>query len=168
MPAITPFTDALAVVGEVIAVPPGPDHAYVVAPVAAPLRVNVPPTHNGFGVALAVTPVGDVAVTVTAVVTPVALPQTLVAVIVYMPALPIAAPFTAALIAAGVVIAVPPGPVHKYVVAPVAAPLRVIVPPTQSNVGEALAVTPVGAVAVTLTDNVEAVVDPQVFDADKV
>jgi hypothetical protein len=85
-----------------------------------------------------------------------------------MPALPTTAPFTAAFKFAGVVMAVPPGPVHKYVVAPVAAPLRVIVPPTQSNVGVAPAVTPVGAVAVTLTDDVEAVVDPQAFDADKV
>ena len=47
----------------------------------------------------------------------------------------------------GLVIAVPPlGPAHEYEVAPVAVPVSVNVPPTHTVVGDAVAVTPVGAV----------------------
>ena len=83
------------------------------APVAEPLRDNVPALQIGFGSALADTPVGTVAVTTTADVDAVAVPHTLVADKVYTPAFPAITPFTDVVADVGLAIAVPPGPDHE-------------------------------------------------------
>ena len=77
-------------------------------PVAVPVSVRFAPLHIGLGVAEAVTDVG-VVLTVTAVVTAVVLPQELVAVIVYTPALVVTTPVTPVTSDEGAVMAVPPG-----------------------------------------------------------
>lgn len=58
----------------------------------------------------------------------------------------------------------PIGPLQPQLVAPVAAPVNVRVPPTQTGLGDAEGVTPVGALLTTTLD-VVAVVVPQLFIA---
>ena len=66
--------------GEAIPVPPGPVHANDTAPVAPPLSVTFVPGHALVGFTVAVTEVGAVATTESAVVVTELVPQELVAV----------------------------------------------------------------------------------------
>jgi hypothetical protein len=102
----------LAEVGLEIAVPPGPVHAKVVAPVERPVSVKLLPTHKGLGVAVALTPVGVVTILTAAEVAVIVGQPAVLAVNVYTPALPATTPVTLVLNDVGLPIAVPPGPVQ--------------------------------------------------------
>ena len=81
------------------------------APVAVPVSTRLLPLHIGFGVAVAVTPVG-VGFTTNDAVVALAVHEPTVATNVYTPALPATTPVTPVLNDVGLVIAIPPGPLH--------------------------------------------------------
>ena len=68
----------------------GPDQLQLVAPVAAPVKLNVLPAQIGFGLALALAAAGTV-FTVTVVLAVAVHPLPLVTVKVYAPAIPVVA-----------------------------------------------------------------------------
>ena len=104
-----------------------------VPPLGVPLSEVLSPTH-----ASADPEIEGRAFIVTAEVTAVTVGQpAILAVNVYTPALPAATPFTLALIVDGLVMPVPPGPVHAKFVAPGATPLSESTCPRQTGFGVA-------------------------------
>lgn len=161
-----PDTLVLELLGEDIAVPPGPVHAKLEAPLVVPVNVIVPPTHSGPVVAVA--EIVGIPTTVTEAVLALVVPQPLVAASVYTPALAATTLLTPVLNEVGLVIAVPPGPVQAKLVAPVAPPFNVRFWPAQTVVGVTVAVTAVGTPELTTRALVVAVVVPHKFVALKV
>lgn len=119
---------------------------------AAPVSVRFAPGHNKVGLATAETPVGAVAFTTREAEVAVTVKHEFEALRVYTPAFAAITPVTPVVNDVGLAIAVPPGRVHAYVVAPVAVPVSVRLPAVHIGLGEAVAVTPVGGpVTVTVT-----------------
>ena len=145
-PVTTPATLTFALALLLLHVPP---------PVVS-TNVIVPPATTEDGPVIG----AGVEFTITAVVAVDVHPVAAVAVMVYTPLFPATAPATFATNAPGEVIAVPPGPVHKVELAPVAVPVRVNEPPAHKEAGDAEAPIPVGT---ALTVTIVVVGEPQPF-----
>lgn len=141
-----PDTSVTNDVGLVIAVPPlGPAHEYVLAPVAVPVSVKLPPTHTVAGDAVAVTPVGAVFTVSGVVVTTDVVPHAgTVAVNVYVAPLSLVetevTPALPLILVAFEILVTPP--VHKYaaLLAPTEVAVNTIGVPEHTVVGFTVAV----------------------------